>query len=37
MSYIALEGIEGAGKSTIASELEARLSRQGTEVLRVRE
>lgn len=35
--YVALEGVEGAGKSTVARALEARLSDQGREVVVVRE
>jgi dTMP kinase len=35
--YIALEGIEGTGKSTIAARLATRLETVGIEVLRVRE
>lgn len=35
--YIALEGIEGAGKSTIAVRLAAHLEAHGVDVLRVRE
>ena len=35
--YIALEGIEGAGKSTIQDHLAAALGRDGTEVVTVRE
>lgn len=35
--YIAFEGIEGAGKSTVAAEVGDRLSRQGLEVVSVRE
>jgi dTMP kinase len=35
--YIALEGIEGTGKSTIAARLASHLEAKGIEVLRVRE
>lgn len=35
--YIALEGIEGAGKSTVAAGLAAQLARDGTVVRQVRE
>jgi dTMP kinase len=35
--YIALEGIEGTGKSTIAARLAAHLEQRGIDVLRVRE
>lgn len=35
--YVALEGIEGAGKSTVAAELAATLRRDGWEVVEVRE
>lgn len=35
--YIAFEGIEGTGKSTIAARLAAHLERRGISVLRVRE
>lgn len=35
--YVALEGIEGAGKSTVAERLAAMISAGGTEVVRVRE
>lgn len=35
--YVALEGIEGAGKSSVAASLAARLADDGVDVLRVRE
>lgn len=35
--YIAFEGIEGAGKSTVAAHIATRVERLGHEVLRVRE
>lgn len=35
--YVALEGVDGAGKSTVADELVARLEGEGHDVLRVRE
>ena len=37
MSYSALEGIEGAGKSSVADAIQTRLASEGVEVLRVRE
>jgi dTMP kinase len=35
--YVALEGVEGAGKSTVAKTLDARLTARGREVVVVRE